>query len=250
MQNVSILTNDEIQEILDAAKETLRYAAGKACLLKASGDTQHTLEDAVTRSILSVKAAQGEDSSPISTKAHALNASSKLRTCLEILQESGADGEIATQAAHALERALSLLYPLTQTDEELVIVPRKSKERVSRRRARRIASSRRPTLRVTLGEDHHTNFFCGFNKDINQGGLFVSTYASYPVGRVLNLMVTLPDHRVLIGSAQVAFVREYNERHPDVPPGMGLILSRLTQTARDQINTYLEDNEPIFFEAV
>ena len=147
-------------------------------------------------------------------------------------------------------RALSLLYPLTQTEGSLLIVPRKSKARVSRRKSRRIASSRRPTLHVTLGEDHHTNFFCGFEKDIAAGGLFVSTYNLIPVGRFVNLVVTLPDQRVLLGSAVVSFVRDHNDLHPEIPPGMGLILNRLTAAAREQINTYIETNEPIFFEAV
>lgn len=250
MQHVSILSNEEIKEILDAAKETLRYAAAKTCLLKAPGDTHHALEDAVTRCILSVKSAQAEDSSPISVKAHAANASQKLRSALELLQSSGADSEPSILAARALSRALSLLYPLTQTEEELLIVPRKSKARVSRRKARKIASGRRPTLHVTLGEDQNTNFFCGFEKDIIAGGLFVSTYNLLPVGRAVNLMVTLPDQRVLIGSAVIAFVREYNDLHSEIPPGMGLILSRLTASAREQINAYIETNEPIFFEAV
>lgn len=125
------------------------------------------------------------------------------------------------------------------------------KTKTSRRKTRTVASAkRRPTLRVTLGEDHFTNFWCGFKKDISEGGLFVATYNIFPVGKTVNLVVAMPNHRVLIGSATVAFVREHNDLVPEIPPGMGLVLNRLSGTAKKQINTFIEDNEPIFFEAV
>ena len=124
------------------------------------------------------------------------------------------------------------------------------KTKTSRRKTRRVASAkRRPTLRVTLGEDHFTNFWCGFKKDISDGGLFVATYDLFPVGKTVNLLVTMPNHRVLLGSATVTFVREYNEFVPEIPPGMGLVLNRLSSIAKEQINAFIEDNEPIFFEA-
>ena len=247
-----MLSNEESLEILEAAEAALVYARNKARQVETERDPNRAVEDSVTLALQSVRAALADRESTTAVKAFATNASAKLRSVLLLLQESDADNhDLLYRTMRASARALSLLYPFTQTEGPLVLPKVKSRARVEGRRAKRIAAGkRRPTLHITLGCDSNTNFYCGIDKDITSGGLFVSTYNLLPVGRTVNLVATLPDRRVIVGSATVAFVRDHNELHPEIPPGMGLILNRLTAAARSQINDYMDTVDPIYFEAI
>ncbi len=251
-----MLDNEKTREILEAAEAALVYARNKARQVESERDPNRTIEDAVTQSLQSVRAALSDHISDresyTAVKAHAANASVRLRSVLLSLQNADADShDLLYRTMRASARAIALLYPFVQTDGPPAIPQVKSRSRVEGRRAKRVAAGkRRPTLHITLGHDRHTNFYCGLDKDIAAGGLFVATYNILPVGRTVNLVATLPDRRVIVGSATVSFVRDHNELSPDTPPGMGLILNRLTATARAQINTYMEAVDPIYFEAV
>ena len=247
-----MLSNKETQEILEAAEAALVYARNKARQVETERDPNRAVEEGVTLALQSVRAALTDRESSTAVKAFAANASAKLRSVLLLLQESDADNhDLLYRTMRSSARAISLLYPFTQTEGPLIIPKVKSRARVEGRRAKRIAAGkRRPTLHITLGCDRNTNFFCGLDKDITSGGLFVATYNLLPVGRSVNLVATLPDRRVIVGSATVSFVRDHNDLHPETPPGMGLILNRLTAAARSQINEYMNAVEPIYFEAM
>jgi Tfp pilus assembly protein PilZ len=72
----------------------------------------------------------------------------------------------------------------------------------------------------------------GFTEDVSSGGLFIKTNAVLQPGSLLQIELTLPDHRVLLMAGQVMWARQ-------VPPslirfakksGMGI---RLTQAHSD-----------------
>jgi Tfp pilus assembly protein PilZ len=242
--SISLLSREEIKDILEAAEATLVYATKEACLPGADCDPSKTVENAVTLSLQSVRAALSIESSPISVKAHATNATGKLRTALAVLQDAS-DAEKTLRTSAAVARALSLLYQLTKVEDVKAVQLRKKKAPVDRHRDRKTASRRRrPTLHVAVDAET-ANFFCDLNMDIASGGLFVLTADLIPVGSKVNLVATLPDQRVIMGGAQVAFVRAKSDLAPTISSGMGLILTRLTTTARAQINEYMLNNVPM-----
>ncbi len=246
IESIPTLSRQEMKDVLEAAEATLIFAMDKVRALGSDCDPSRTAEKMTALSLQSVRAALSAESSAVSITAHATNATVKLRCALQILEGAAAGGEWAFKASKAVARALSLLYQLTREDRQVAAVNlRRKKLQKDRPKERKVASRRRrPTLHVTVGAET-ANFFCGLEMDIVEGGLFVNTPELLPVGSKINLFATLPDQRVLIGGAVVAFVRKRSALAPEIPSGMGLILTRLSQTARVQINEFMANNEPI-----
>jgi Tfp pilus assembly protein PilZ len=248
--SIPILSHQETKDILDAAESTLVYVLEKVHRLESDADPSKTVERATALSLQSVRAALSAESSAASVMAHATNATVKLRTALNLLEGATTDGEWAFKASQATARALSLLVQLTLAEDAKTAVPRRNRSQIERQKERKIASRRhRPTLHVSVGANT-ANFFCDLDMDIASGGLFVSTADLLPVGSKVNLVATLPDQRVLIGGAVVAFVRERSDLAPEIPPGMGLILTGLSRIARVQINEFMVNNQPMLLRLV
>lgn len=118
----------------------------------------------------------------------------------------------------------------------------------ARQRAERRALSRRE-ITAELGIQSETNFYTGFACDISSGGLFVATYDLPPIGAEVSVNFRLPGGPLLSLLGTVRWVREANEREPDLPPGMGVEFAELGADEAGAINDYIARNPPLFFEA-
>jgi len=104
-------------------------------------------------------------------------------------------------------------------------------------------------LEVTLQGE--TNFYVGFSQDISQGGLFIATYETEPVGTRFPIQFKLPtrDDPVLC-MVEVAWVTAYA---PDVAPrsgavyGMGVCFVGLAAEDREAISVFQAQRDPLFF---
>jgi uncharacterized protein (TIGR02266 family) len=246
---IPILANEEMRDILEALHDTLSYAIAQTSAFSVDDDPTGEVSASLERALRSVEAAGGDNPSMISIKGHAANALSRLRTALKALQEMDCADERVRLTSRAVARAVSLIYPFTQTEGPLFLVPRKSPQ--SRRKQK--ASSRRrsrprPWFDVEIGED--AGFFTGLRGDIASGGLFITTYNIYPVGTKITVAAELGEDRVIMGAAKVTWVREHNPAAPEIAPGMGVVFNNLTKAAEKEINEYLADNDSIYYEAV
>ena len=246
-EKVTILSREEMREILRAVYKTLRYALQQARTVEPQADPSFTVISTIERAVLSVEAAFSSKSSKLSIKGHCANATARLRTALQRLDEMPVGSPTQSAAARAIHRAVALISPLTQDEGPYELIPRK--KRISRRhnRSRR---RRLPHFKVSISDTTYTKFFTGFDKRITSGGLFIATYNLYPEGSLILLTANLPADRCIVGSGTVLWLREHNENTPDIPPGMGVSLNNLTQSATIEIDRYLENNESIFYEAV
>lgn len=244
----TILAQDEMQEILEAAGDTLCYAVARAATIPADDDPADEVRRSIKRALRCVEAASAATGSTVSVKGYAANALARLRSSLQLLQEMDYVDEKIRLTMRATARAISLIYPLTQSEGPLHLVPRKSASRRRRTVTSRRLSRPHPVFNVTVGGE--TRFFTGFVGDIASGGLFIATYNIYPLATKITLSAELGRDRVIMGTARVAWVREHNPGIPEISPGMGVVFQNLTRAAENEINRYLLDHESLFYEAV
>ncbi len=107
----------------------------------------------------------------------------------------------------------------------------------------------RQRLEASVTFESQTNFFTGFAQNISEGGLFVATFDTLPVGTVTDLELTLPGGVRIRAAAEVRWVREFKEDAPEVWPGMGLMFTDLPAEAREAIEAFMARREPLFYAA-
>jgi type IV pilus assembly protein PilZ len=113
-------------------------------------------------------------------------------------------------------------------------------------RGRREHSRFRVDLDVTVTSEH--NFYAGFIENLSVGGLFIATHQLKAVGERVEFSVHLPDNGEAIhGTGVVRWVRVYSESS-NVSPGMGIRFDDLDAAARQRVETFLAQREPLFYD--
>jgi uncharacterized protein (TIGR02266 family) len=103
--------------------------------------------------------------------------------------------------------------------------------------------SRRMPLetRVLLKFDRFSGFISEYSSNISQGGMFIRTQSSEPVGTILDFGFRLGDGYELIhGRGEVVWVREQDES-PERPAGMGIRFLDLNQESGELIRMMVEN---------
>ncbi len=113
-------------------------------------------------------------------------------------------------------------------------------------------SERREHRRITFVADisftSDSNFYTGFTRDISEGGVFVATYNSFPVGTIMELQLQMPDGGDPINvKGEVRWYAEHNEES-DGHPGVGLRFVDLTEDNRRRIDRFVTVRDSIFFD--
>jgi len=114
-------------------------------------------------------------------------------------------------------------------------------ETVERRRAPRVSLH----TEVTLSSD--SNFYTGFTTDLSDGGIFVATCAVYEPGTEVKLRFSLPGSGSIETEGIVRWTREYNEKTPDIFPGMGIEFASLSMESHAAIAAFTQHREPLFY---
>jgi hypothetical protein len=104
-----------------------------------------------------------------------------------------------------------------------------------------------PVITADLGAHSPTNFYKGLsgNDVIDHGGLFVSTYMSPKLGQTIRLRVSLPGGYEFEANAVVKWRREQGG---DAPPGFGAQFTGITPEARQLVQRYVRNREPLFYD--
>ena len=102
-----------------------------------------------------------------------------------------------------------------------------------------------PVVAADLGAHSPTNFYKGLsgNDVIDHGGLFVSTYMIPSIGAPVRLRVSLPGGYEFEANAIVRWSREQGG---DAPPGFGAQFTAITPEARQLVQRYVRNREPLF----
>lgn len=106
-----------------------------------------------------------------------------------------------------------------------------------------------PRVRMQAAVDLHTesNFFTGFSTNISEGGLFIATVQSPPIGTEVDVAFTLPGTGKIEIKGVVRWAREVNDKTPDIFPGVGIQFVNLDPRTAQAVSQFVSGREPMFF---
>ncbi|MCK5808289.1 TIGR02266 family protein [bacterium] len=95
------------------------------------------------------------------------------------------------------------------------------------------------------GTTAHT-FYAGFTQDISEGGVFVATHQTYPIGSSVKINLDIAGTKIEV-EAIVRWIKNADTfAKGDVDPGMGLQFVNLTAATKGVIDAFLQKREPMF----
>jgi len=101
-------------------------------------------------------------------------------------------------------------------------------------------------LDVTLESDH--NFYAGFVENLSVSGIFVATHTQRKLGELIEFSIRFgKEEEPITGVGEVRWIRQYSETS-DTPPGVGLKFKTLGGGAREKIDAFLRNRDPLFFD--
>lgn len=111
------------------------------------------------------------------------------------------------------------------------------------------AKRQSPRVRMQAQVDFESedNFFNGFSANISDGGVFVATVNVLPLGTSVDIGFTLPTGERIECKGVVRWVREIDDKQPDVFPGMGVQFVDLEERGAKAIESFIQQREPMFY---
>lgn len=107
---------------------------------------------------------------------------------------------------------------------------------------------RRAHIVAELALHSGSNFYMGFTQDISEGGVFVVSYLTEPIGTVLSLELQFPGAVEIHAKGVVRWVREpHGFDDSSEPPGMGIQFLDLAEQDRALIAEFVELRAPLFY---
>ena len=111
-----------------------------------------------------------------------------------------------------------------------------------------VASGDRLPAEANIGATTESNFFVGFSGEISEGGVFLATYDTFPVGTLVNLLVTLPGGFEVRVPGHVRFVRDPMDLTAESEPGMGIAFEQLQADSRELVLRFIRKRPPMFYD--
>lgn len=211
--------------------------------------------------------------SDLDGKASVKHAMGSLSQTMALLQDVKINHEGIIAATQALAQVMSKLYPLAQvptvrpgaqsaaslgTAKTVAVSPGTAPTAPAPRSApapakpapataaKPIASGPREKLEANIGATTESNFFVGFSGEIAEGGVFIATYATFPLGALIEVLVTLPGNYQFTVPGVVRFVRDPMDM--DSEPGIGVRFESLPQEHRELILRFVRKRPPLFYD--
>lgn len=215
--------------------------------------------------------------SDVDGKSSVKHAMGSLSQTMALLQDVKSDHEGIAVATRALAQVMSKLYPLatvptmrpgsmqappaqsspqspTQVANAPTVqaaasaAPKPKAASAAPRPAQQfqVRSGPREKLEANVGATTESNFFVGFSGDIGDGGVFIATYATFPLGTPVEVLVTLPGGYASTINGHVRFVRDPMDM--DSEPGIGVRFEGLTSEQRELVLRFIRKRPPLFYD--
>ena len=108
-------------------------------------------------------------------------------------------------------------------------------------------STTRVPLQTQVDLSSDSNVFTGFSTNLSEGGVFVATLKVLPVGTPVDLIFSLPGKVRISVRGEVRWIREIDDRTPDVFPGVGVRFVDLSPDAAQALHRFVAEREPLFY---
>jgi uncharacterized protein (TIGR02266 family) len=154
-----------------------------------------------------------------------------------LLRVSAAEGEVGQQVGLAKAVAQQIAQAARKLDEPVPL----GRLRTAKRETPRV----RMQVKIDFGSEN--NFYSGFSMDISNGGVFIATVKLVPIGTPIDLFFRLPTGEGIEAQGVVRWVREVDDRRPEMMPGLGVQFVNLSDEARAAIEGFVHDREPMFY---
>ena len=107
----------------------------------------------------------------------------------------------------------------------------------------------RASVSLDIGLTSEHNFWSGLTMNISEGGVFVATHQSVPVGTLLSLSLTIPDgYPAIVALGEVCWTRPYGG-DDDVPPGIGVRFVDVADADLSRVRRFVQSvRDPLYFE--
>jgi uncharacterized protein (TIGR02266 family) len=184
---------------------------------------------------------------------HAMQFLSQTLALLQDVRSKHNGIEVATEA---LAQVMSNLYPLAQTSvrpaTSAAAAPRVSVPKMAKVPAEAKAPPEpaykgpRKRIEANVGATTESNFFVGFSGEISEGGVFIATFETLPMGTHVEVLITLPGGYESKIPGMVQFVRDPMDMEAE--PGLGVQFEGLSTEARDLILRFIRKRPPLFFD--
>ena len=248
-----------------AARELLAPALSELQRRAAPTELQTRVLDRIAASMSALYAAEAESSTELRMNTSLRQALDELTKALDALHERPPGPHPLDGPATAVAQALALLYPrvrLSERQRRGVVMPEsvpshdrrvlvamadrldaehRAAEGAAARPEQR--SGQRVTVEVDVGVLSESNFYTGIAADVSLGGVFVSTPSPMPEGTEIALYFTLGEGATLHAEGVVRWTRS---KSADLPTGMGVAFTRLSDEARRTIADFCAHRPPLF----
>ncbi len=105
-----------------------------------------------------------------------------------------------------------------------------------------------PRVRTQVQIDYSPGggrWLSGFTTNLSDGGLFIATAVQEEVGTQLRIRFQLPGGPRIDGTAVVRWIRKVDDQRTDTVPGLGVQFVSLTHEARQAIDAFVRERDPI-----
>jgi uncharacterized protein (TIGR02266 family) len=248
-----------------AARELLAPALAELQRNKAPTALGTQALDHVAAAMSALYGAEAEAATEAAVTAGLRHALDELTRALDELHERTPGLHALDGPATAVARAMALLYPRVRLSERQRrgVVMAESVPGHERRalvamadridaahRAGEVApapeqrtAGQRVRVDVDVGVLSESNFYTGIAADVSAGGVFVSTPEPLAVGTEVTLYFTLGEGATLHAEAIVRWVRA---KTSDLPAGMGVAFTRLSDGDQRTIADFCAHRPPLF----
>ncbi|MFN0062252.1 MAG: TIGR02266 family protein [Myxococcaceae bacterium] len=105
----------------------------------------------------------------------------------------------------------------------------------------------RVQMQASVDLKSDSNFYVGFSTNLSEGGLFIATVQCPPKGTPVDLQFSIPGGQVLRVQGVVRWVREVNDKNPEIFPGVGVQFVSPSPAALEVIRSFVQKREPMFY---
>lgn len=188
--------------------------------------------------------------SDLDGKSSVKHAMGSLSQTMALLQDVKSDHDGILVATKALAQVMSKLYPLasvpTLRPSAAPVAHAPTVAAVPKAPRAPVIIGRREKLEANIGATTESNFFVGFSGEISEGGVFIATYTTLPIGTPVEVLVTLPGGFESTIPGTVRFVRDPMDM--DSEPGVGVRFDKLTSEQRELVLRFIKKRPPVFYD--
>ena len=102
-------------------------------------------------------------------------------------------------------------------------------------------------MQVKIDYGSENNFYSGFSMDISNGGVFIATVKLVAIGTPMDLFFRLPTGESIEAQGVVRWVREVDDKRPEMMPGLGVQFVELSSEAKTAVEGFVRARDPMFF---